>query len=306
MNIKKQPKIAILLAAYNGLGYIEEQLDSILNQKSVDVSIFISVDLSTDHTYEWCLEFSHSHANIVVLPYGAQFGGAAKNFFRLIQDVDFSSFDYISFADQDDIWLPDKLIRAVNKSNETNSSGYSSNVMAFWPTGEKKLIKKSQPQRVWDYLFEAAGPGCTYVLSIDLANKIKETVVDNWSEINKLGLHDWFCYAYARANGFSWFIDAWPSMLYRQHAGNQVGANKGVKAFLYRLNKVVGGWGIKQSALTAKLVGKGDSNFVRDWCRFKRYGFLILAFSANKCRRRPQDRIFFFFACLLMAIVGKR
>ncbi|MGZ5029198.1 MAG: glycosyltransferase [Methylobacter sp.] len=306
MNIKKQPKIAVLLAAYNGQEYIEEQLDSILNQKDIDVSIFISIDLSTDNTYEWCLEFSHLHANVMILHYGAQFGGAAKNFFRLIRDVDFSTFDYISFSDQDDIWLLDKLIRAVNKIKETNSNGYSSNVMAFWLTGKRKLVEKSQPQRAWDYLFEAAGPGCTYVLSVDLASEIKKAVVKNWPEINKIGLHDWFIYAYARANGFNWFIDAWPSLLYRQHLDNQVGANKGWKAFSYRLKKVVGGWGIEQSALIAKLVGKGNSSFVRDWCDFERFGFLKLAFSANKCRRKPVERILFFFACFLMAIVGKR
>ena len=54
-NLKKvKPKVAILLAAYNGIDWIEEQIFSILNQESVEVEIFISVDISTDGTYEWC------------------------------------------------------------------------------------------------------------------------------------------------------------------------------------------------------------------------------------------------------------
>jgi rhamnosyltransferase len=305
MNKINLPSVAVLLAAYNGRCYIEEQVGSILQQFGVAVTIFISVDLSPDDTHAWCQELAHKRTNIVVLPYGERFGGAAKNFFRLLRDVDFSGFDYIAFADQDDIWLQDKLCRAVAKIVETDSHGYSSNVMAFWPNGVRKLISKAQPQRAWDYLFEAAGPGCTYVIATPLALQIKSTVIQDWSEINKLALHDWFSYAYARAHGYAWFIDEWPSMLYRQHLGNEVGANKGFKAFRYRLGKVIGGWGIEQSALTAKSVGQGNAPFVRIWRDFGRSGFVKLAFSAGQCRRKAQDRVFFFIACLLLAVVGK-
>lgn len=302
----KLPSVAVLLAAYNGRQYIEEQVDSILQQSGVAVTIFVSVDLSIDDTYAWCRDLAQQRANIAVLPYGDRFGGAAKNFFRLLRDVDFSAFDYLAFADQDDIWLGDKLIRAVAKLVETDSDGYSSNVTAFWPNGLRKLISKAQPQRDWDYLFEAAGPGCTYVMATPLALQIKSTVVRNWSEVNKLALHDWFSYAYARANGYRWFIDERPSMLYRQHLGNEVGANKGFKAFKYRFGKVIGGWGIEQSALTAQSVGQGNAPFVKIWRNLERFGFVKLAFNAGDCRRKPQDRVFFFFACLLMAVVGKR
>ena len=301
----KTPNIAVVLAVYNGAEWLSEQINSILNQKSVKVTIFISIDPSADGSEQLCNQLSKKNANIIVLSDEGKFGGAAKNFFRLIRDVDFSDFDYVSYADQDDIWYINKLINAVDKIIETKSDGYSSNVIAFWATGEQRIIKKSQPQREWDYFFEAAGPGCTYVMTIDLASQIKKTVVCNWQEVNKLALHDWYSYAYARANGFKWFIDPWPSMLYRQHLKNQVGVNYGWKAFLYRLQKIIGGWGIQQSALIAMLVGKSDTAFVKSWCGFERYGFLKLAFNANKCRRKPIDRVFFFFACLLMAIVGK-
>ena len=298
--------IAVLLSAYNGLAYIAAQVDSILQQQGVRVSLFVSVDLSSDDTHAWCQGLAARHPNVTVLPYGERFGGAARNFFRLIRDVDFAAFDYVAFADQDDIWLPSKLSRAVLKLGETAAQGYSSNVTAFWPNGEQKLIEKAQPQRAWDYLFEAAGPGCTYVLTQALATRIKSVVVADWAEVNQLALHDWFSYAYARANGFTWYIDAWPSMLYRQHLGNEVGANAGYKAFLYRLGKVAGGWGIEQSALTARSVGKANAPFVRGWGGFRRAGFLRLAFSAGQCRRKARDRVFFFFACLLLAVLGKR
>jgi rhamnosyltransferase len=306
MMITKLPRVAVLLAAYNGMEYIEEQLASILCQREVEVSVFISVDVSTDRSHEWCAERAGTDSRLHVLAYGTRFGGAAPNFFRLLRDVELDGFDFVSFADQDDIWLPEKLIRAVSKMTETCSAGYSSNVTAFWPDGKRKLVEKSQRQRRWDYLFEAAGPGCTYVLSPALAADIKRTLVNNWTLANQLGLHDWFSYAYARANGYNWLIDEWPSLLYRQHLVNQVGVNEGARAFLYRLKKVIVGWGIEQSALTAALTGKGASTFVRSWSKFRRLGFLKLAFNASECRRRPRDQVFFFCACLLLAIVGKR
>ena len=93
--INKNPSIAVLLSAHNGICWIEEQVISILSQRDVSIKIFISIDRSTDNTFEWCKNFARKNNNINLLPYGEKFGGAAKNFFRLIRDVDFSYYDYI-------------------------------------------------------------------------------------------------------------------------------------------------------------------------------------------------------------------
>ena len=235
-------KIAVLLASYNGVKYIKEQIDSILNQREVDVTIFISDDLSTDKTIEYLQEIYKDFKNIVYLPSGSKFGGAGKNFFRLIRDVDFSSFDFISFVDQDDIWYEDKLIRAIKTIEEKQLDAYSSNVLAFWEDGKEMVINKSSSQARYDYLFEAAGPGCTYLLKKDLAIFLQKFICDNWEDVNKVELHDWFIYAFARENNYKWHIDEKPSMRYRQHTSNQVGANDGLKAKLKRLKKVFSSW----------------------------------------------------------------
>ena len=300
------PKIAVLLAAYNGEAWIGEQFDTILNQKDVAVTVFVSIDPSTDNTEKICFEYSVIYKNIVILADAGKYGGAAKNFFRLMRDVDLTGFDYVSFADQDDIWYPDKLVRAITHIKQSQLGGYSSNVLAFWPLGEQSVIVKSQPQRQWDYLFEAAGPGCTYVFSAALAAALKQSIIKNWLQINELGLHDWYSYAFARANGYVWFIDAEPSMLYRQHSSNQVGVNQGFAAFSYRAKKVMQGWGIKQAALIARLVGQADAVFVKSWSGFSRYGFLKLAMRANQCRRKPSERLFFLVACLAMSVLGAK
>ncbi len=235
-------KIAVLLASYNGVKYIKEQVDSILNQKEVDVTIFISDDLSTDGTIEYLQDIYKDFKNIVYLPSGSKFGGAGKNFFRLIRDVDFSSFDFISFVDQDDIWYEDKLIRAIKTIEDKQLDAYSSNVLAFWEDSKEMIINKSSLQARYDYLFEAAGPGCTYVLKKDLAISLQNFICENWEEVNKVELHDWFIYAFARENNYKWYIDEKPSMRYRQHTSNQVGANDGLKAKLKRFKKVFSSW----------------------------------------------------------------
>lgn len=134
------PSVAVLLTAFNGIKWINEQVNSILNQKEVDIDIYISVDVSSDGTYEWCQNLSSKKANVYILPYGDHFGGAAKNFFRLIKDVDFNMYDYISLADQDDIWLTDKISRAIKLIVEKKLDGYSSNAIAFWEDGQRNLL----------------------------------------------------------------------------------------------------------------------------------------------------------------------
>ena len=286
-------KIAVLLASYNGVKYIKEQIDSILNQKEVDVTIFISDDLSTDKTIEYLQDIYKDFKNIVYLPSGSKFGGAGKNFFRLIRDVDFSSFDFISFVDQDDIWYEDKLIRAIKMIEDKQIDAYSSNVLAFWEDGKKMIINKSSLQARYDYLFEAAGPGCTYVLKKDLAIFLQNFICDNWEDVNKVELHDWFIYAFARENNYKWHIDEKPSMRYRQHTLNQVGANDGLKAKLKRLKKVFSSWYREEIIKIIKVLRLENKYKFSKYILNKSYlnNLLLLKYSFE-FRRNKKEKIF--------------
>jgi len=282
--------------------WLDEQINSILSQVGVELNLFVSVDLSNDGTYEWFKSLEEKHANVFLLPYGQKFGSAGQNFFRLLHDVDVSPFEFVSFADQDDIWNAEKLISAVNKINQTNADGYSSNVTAFWPNGKKQLIEKSQPQRNWDFLFESAGPGCSFVLTKKLVMSIQELVKARYKEFNKVYLHDWFVYAFARANGFSWVIDQRPYMLYRQHGNNEVGVNNSIASLKARFNKVMNQFGFCQSKLIAVLCGLDSHPFVSSWIHLKRIDILRLSLFSNQCRRRPKERVMFFVMCLALSV----
>lgn len=300
---KTSPKIAVLLAAYNGLSYIEAQINSILRQVGVDVTIFLSVDRSSDGTQAWCLALAESHLNVRVLPYGERFGGAGSNFYRLLRDVDLSGFDYLSFADQDDIWHCKKLWNAHCLMVEQGALGYSSNFTAFWPAGETRLVNKAWPQRNWDFLFESAGPGCTYVLHSDLALPLQQMVRNADERLLRVDYHDWLTYAFARTHKFPWIIDSWTSMQYRQHAHNQIGVNAGWRSFWLRVRKILTGYGFEQSLLIANLVQGSSLPLVQRGLRGGRLGYLWLALQARQCRRKRIDQLWFFISCMLMAML---
>ena len=293
-------RIAVLLASYNGTKYIKEQIDSILNQKKIDVTIFVSDDLSTDKTIEYLQDIYKDFKNIVYLPSGSKFGGAGKNFFRLIRDVDFSSFDFISFVDQDDIWYEDKLIRAIKMIEDKQIDAYSSNDLAFWEDGKEMIINKSSLQARYDYLFEAAGPGCTYVLKKDLAIFLQNFICDNWEDVNKVELHDWFIYAFARENNYKWHIDEKPSMRYRQHTSNQVGANDGLKAKLKRLKKVFSSWYREEIIKIIKVLRLENKYKFSKYILNKSYinNLLLLKYSFE-FRRNKKEKLFLSLLILL-------
>ena len=292
-NEHDSPRVAVLVAVYNGMEWIQEQIDSILNQKGVDVAVFMSIDPSIDASEAFCYQLSMQHKNIVLLPNAGKFGGAAKNFFRLILDVDFSDYDYVALADQDDIWQADKLSHAVQKILEINVDAYSSNVTAFWPNGTQKLINKAQPQQEWDYMFESAGPGCTFVLTQKLALGLQSFLIANQEKCQHIALHDWFIYAFARSRGFKWFIDKESHMLYRQHAANVVGANVGVKAKLARWQQLRAGWLVKQSLLIADILGYNGAWPIQKLKRYHLADRLALIANVSKLRRRLRDRVAF-------------
>ncbi len=287
---KNLPNIAVLLAAYNGSSYLEDQLESILRQSGVELSIYISIDLSSDASYQLCCAFAERHPQVRILDYGQKFGGAAANFYRLIREVDFSAFDYVALADQDDIWLDDKLFSACEKLKQGNYAAYSGNVLAFWPDGRETIINKALPQRKSDYLFEAAGPGCTYVLSSEPMLEFKNLLISHSQQVQQVGLHDWFIYAFFRARGLAWFIDPEYKLLYRQHANNQVGIHKGWRASAKRLQLLRNGWCKQQVVCIADLIDEDHLNV--------RSRMAILK-NIRHLRRRFRDRCILFCIALI-------
>lgn len=92
--------ISIALATYNGEKYIEEQIQSILNQTFQDFEIIIRDDCSTDNTYKKLCDIAKKDNRINVSRNSCNIG-FVKNFEKIVNDC---KGDFVAFSDQDDIW----------------------------------------------------------------------------------------------------------------------------------------------------------------------------------------------------------
>ncbi|CAM8384114.1 Glycosyltransferase like family 2 [Candidatus Methylopumilus planktonicus] len=303
MNKNNNRKIAVLLAAFQGEEFIQEQILTILDQRNVDLTLYVNIDFSSDDTFFILKDLQKKFTNIHIFNSGKAFGSAARNFFELIKIVDFYNFDYVSFSDQDDIWHPYKLDRSIRMLNYFQASGYSSSVEAFWSNGRTKYFKKSYGQTEHDFFFEAAGPGCTYVLTKNLASAVKENLRLNINSSAKIMFHDWYIYAFARYNNYKWIIDHCSFMKYRQHDKNQMGANFGFSAFFSRLFLVVNNSALTQAIVIAKIIGASNDPFVSRWKKLDFAAYFFLLKNSYKCRRSFLHKVFFSLAFLLKIFI---
>lgn len=302
MQAQSYPKIAILMACYNGMKWIDIQIESILKQKEVDFDLYISVDKSDDHTLEYCENLSQSDSRVHLLKKGTRFGSASKNFFSIIEACPTQGYDYFALADQDDIWLEDKLFKAVSYLSSHQAVGYSSNVDAFWENGDRKLLIKSQPQKAFDYLFEAAGPGCTYVLKKAYFKEVQAQVINNKLSKSSL-IHDWFIYAYARSCSYEWYIDPEPTLFYRQHQHNQIGANTSIRSLIKRAKIVFTPETIKNINFIICLGGKNNKTLNR-WCGFSKKNTLNMMLHTYQFRRKSSQTLW--VLAFLIYVFAKR
>ncbi|EHA1082870.1 glycosyltransferase [Photobacterium damselae] len=293
-------KVCTLLAAYNGEDYIEEQLNCLLNQNDIENDIYISLDLSSDKTINIIKSYIQKYKNIHLLHYGNKYGSAGQNFFRLIKEVDFLSYDYVAFSDQDDIWKNDKIIKGITLLNNNNADCYSGNVTAFWKDGRKKEIIKNDPQVEYDYLFESAGPGCTFIMTKNFSLALKKSLVASGDEIKNIWLHDWYCYSFARFHGYKWFIDNESLMMYRQHENNEVGANSGIVKIINRAKVVLTEDAFKKVLSQADFI-KIDSKPIQLLKEDSARSLFLLATMASKCRRKKTEQYAFFIMVLILA-----
>lgn len=288
-------RVLVLLAAYNGEEWIQEQVDSILKQTGVSLDILCSVDLSTDSTFDILDSYSSDKLNM--LPYGERYGGAGPNFYRLFRDASFQEYDYVALADQDDIWLDDKIVSAIYEMELSSSEALSSDVTAFWADGKEKTIVKSSPQTQYDHFFESPGPGCSFVLNKDLALGLQKFIKSR-CESELIDLHDWLIYAFARSFGYKWTISNQSKLLYRQHDNNQCGANSGIKGIGKRLKIMRQGWYSSQVIRLFKLFHP-ESSLLKRIERRSHVDRLYLFSKSGRFRRKNREKFMLSVAILL-------
>lgn len=105
---KDVPRVAVLMSSYNGEKYIEQQIESILRQTYSNIVLYVRDDGSSDHTRS-ILEKYHDNKELILIK--GENLGYINSFFALLKECE--KADYYAWCDQDDIWVPEKIERAV-------------------------------------------------------------------------------------------------------------------------------------------------------------------------------------------------
>lgn len=218
-------KIDILLATYNGEKYLQEQIESILNQTYTNFRLLISDDGSTDKTTKIIEEYSQKDSRIFSF-FQKENLGVVKNFEFLLGKVE---NEYFMFSDQDDIWMKDKIEKSLNKIEEGYGLVYSDlevvdndlNIMysSYWKLKgfEKKIKKYNNFESLYlnNYI-----TGCTIISRKEFINKILPL-----PKSTNFILHDYWLPLMVTQSDKIAYIDE-PLIKYRQHKNNKIGSQK--------------------------------------------------------------------------------
>lgn len=223
------PRVQVLLATYNGERYLAEQLDSILSQQGVCVDLTVSDDGSTDRTPAMLLTYRERFPDQVTLLTNTGNSGHPKwNFLRLMNASDAA---YVALADQDDVWLPDKLHRCVAAmSNLVREFGNANPLLvftdmkvvdqrlnpvadSFW---QNQAIAPERVRKLRNLLVQNVVAGCTILMNRSLVLACADMP-------STAAMHDWWIALVASTMGHVEVLRE-QTVLYRQHDSNAVGA----------------------------------------------------------------------------------
>ena len=296
--VESQPRITVLLATFNGRRWLPDQVTSILDQHGVAVQLVILDDGSTDGTVDWLGVLASTDPRVTILPADKPSGSAARNFYRLIERADTSDADLIALADQDDVWVVDKLQRHAALIAAGGFAAVSSSITSFDANGRRTLVQKGYPQRRFDYLTESPGPGSTFLMTPRVIALVRE-VLQQDPLARTAEYHDSLIYAIVRARGWAWHTDRASTVDYRQHGENVMGSNVGGAPALARLRLIQSKWHRKQALIHAEVGLKIAQDATRPG--LARMNSLMastglrsrlgLAMAAGSLRRRPRDRV---------------
>lgn len=232
--------VTVLLASYRGASHIGTQLASLAAQDYREWSLIASDDGSDDGTRDILSEFAAAQPEGRVRLVSGPGRGATANFLSLLDHV--PEGHLAAFCDQDDLWFPDKLGRAVAAMDGIRRPvHYAARTIitdaALRPICGSRLFHR--PLGLRNALVQACMAGNTSVYNAPAVDILKQGA----AEAAEAGVisHDWWAYQLMAGMGADLIHDRHPALLYRQHENSAVGRNDTAPALLTRLRKVVQG-----------------------------------------------------------------
>lgn len=234
------PEVVILLASYRGAAFIGQQLDSIAAQDYGHWSLIVSDDGSDDDTRAMVRDFAAGHAPGRVTLIDGPRRGATQNFLHLLEQS--PAGRHLAFSDQDDVWFPDKLSRAMAAlAAGVGPVHYAARTVicdpALRPLTPSRLF--TRPFGFRNALVQACMAGNTSVFTPDAA-AILRAGLPAAADAGIIS-HDWWAYQLLSGAGARIINDPEPALYYRQHGGAEMGRNDTANAMARRLGMLMAG-----------------------------------------------------------------
>jgi glycosyltransferase involved in cell wall biosynthesis len=241
LNSLASSRICIILCTFNGEAYLKAQLDSIENQTHKDWIVVATDDGSHDKTLEILKKFQQIWGEEKLQIFEGLKMGFAKNFLNSLRNININA-NYFAYCDQDDIWLPHKLERALGYissiADQSRPCLYCSRTIYISHAGDEigeSYIFAREPS-FKNALVQCIAGGNTMVFNgqtREYLSKIKHDA--------EIVSHDWITYILVTGVGGHVYWDVKPTVLYRQHDGSSVGENRTLQARLNRVKKLLNG-----------------------------------------------------------------
>ncbi|KPB99487.1 Group 2 family glycosyl transferase [Pseudomonas amygdali pv. lachrymans] len=232
--------VAILMCTYNGATYLREQLESFRAQSFQNWTLYVSDDASTDATRSILTDYRRRWGEHKVVIFNGPCQGFGKNFISLLKRQEIQAH-YYAFSDQDDVWFSDKLERSVKRLEaitEKTPGLYCSRTRLIDATGRVIGFSPLFPRlpSFRNALVQSIA-GANTMLVNHAARQLLMLIPDD----AKIVAHDWLTYIIVTACGGEACYDGEPSLDYRQHSGNLIGANSSFSDRITRLRKMLSG-----------------------------------------------------------------
>lgn len=252
--------VCVIMSAYNGERYIREQLDSILDQTYRDIELIIRDDGSRDSTVDILKEYAYEYDNVSY--YVGDNIGAANSFYDLLGHIP-ESAEYIAFSDQDDVWKPEKIERAVNRLKSVDGPAlYCGRVQLVderLAPMKDELYRRNPRISYGNAVIENICTGCTMVINRRLYNGIKNRLPKHSL------MHDWWIYQVAVCFG-TVIYDSTAYIYYRQHSGNVVGRDGNrislIKRQLNSLKRFMGTYTLQLEEFIETFPLRGENRYI--------------------------------------------
>jgi len=235
------PRIAVLLGLHNGADHLDAQLQSFCDQTLAPAWVLAADDGSKDGTVDRFERFAADAPGHIRWHHAPGPGqGLSANYLALLARPA-PQTDYTALSDQDDIWLPEKLERAVAALTPYQDRPALLGTRSWEWDGETDRRTLSRPvpppYEFRHALVQNYAGGNTMVLNRAALDLVQACLPG----LPTPAVHDWFLYQLIAGSGGAVLLDETPQILYRQHRSNQIGANSSLRSKLKRTGDMLRG-----------------------------------------------------------------